>query len=168
MIKWIIVITVFGINLIIDQVSKVLARLHLEYLVSTSYFSDFLRIIYVENTGVALSFGSDWSPTVRFLLFNILVLVILIVLIVYLIRTFHEQTVLKLVAFALILSGGVGNLIDRFMREGAVTDFLNVGFGSFRTAIFNWADFCVTIGLLILLSLSFIETFRLKREETSA
>lgn len=168
MLKWIIVITVFGINLIIDQVSKVLARLHLEYLVSTSYFSDFLRIIYVENTGVALSFGSDWSPAVRFLLFNILVLIILILLIVYLFRTFHEQTVLKLVAFALILSGGVGNLIDRFLREGAVTDFLNVGIGSFRTAIFNWADFCVTSGLLILLTLSFIETIRVKREEPTA
>ncbi|NUQ80017.1 MAG: signal peptidase II [Bacteroidetes bacterium] len=168
MLKWIIVLSVFGINLTIDQVSKSLARLHLEYLVSTSYFSDFLRIIYVENTGVALSFGSDWSPMVRFLLFNVLVLIILIVLIVYLIRTFHEQTTLKLIAFSLILSGGVGNLIDRFMREGAVTDFLNVGFGTFRTAIFNWADFCVTTGLLILLALSIIETIRLRRQENPA
>jgi signal peptidase II len=54
-------------------------------------------------------------------------------------------------AFALLLSGGVGNLIDRLMYDGYVIDFINIGIGPLRTGIFNVADIAVTAGVLILL-----------------
>jgi signal peptidase II len=56
-----------------------------------------------------------------------------------------------IVAFALLIAGGMGNLMDRLMYDGYVVDFINVGLGPLRTGIFNVADIAVTLGLLILM-----------------
>jgi signal peptidase II len=40
----------------------------------------------------------------------------------------------------LLAAGGIGNLIDRILRDGAVIDFMNLGIGPVRTGIFNVAD----------------------------
>ena len=56
-------------------------------------------------------------------------------------------------ALALILSGGVGNLIDRVLRGGLVVDFMNVGIGTLRSGIFNVADLGIVGGLVLLLAL---------------
>ena len=50
------------------------------------------------------------------------------------------------VAIALIVGGGVSNLIDRLRYGGYVVDFLNVGIGSLRTGIFNVADMAIMVG----------------------
>jgi len=53
-------------------------------------------------------------------------------------------------AWALILAGGIGNLIDRVSQQGLVTDFMNVGIGPvFRTGIFNVADMAITAGFFV-------------------
>jgi len=153
-------ILLFSLNIIVDQISKWIAMTHLDYSVVHSFWYDTIRIVYVENTGVAFSLGSDWSPEVRFLVFNLVVLAVLLGLLFYLIKTHKEQSFVKLIAFTLILAGGFGNLIDRFFREGAVVDFLNVGIGFVRTAIFNHADMCITTGLIILIIISIRESFR--------
>lgn len=153
-------ILLFSLNIIVDQISKWIAMTHLDYSVVHSFWYDTVRIVYVENTGVAFSLGSDWSPEVRFLVFNLVVLAVLLGLLFYLIKTHKEQSFAKLIAFTLILAGGFGNLIDRFFREGAVVDFLNVGIGFVRTAIFNHADMCITTGLIILIIISIRESFR--------
>ena len=53
-------------------------------------------------------------------------------------------------AGSLIISGGIGNMIDRIFRDGNVIDFLEVKFIDFP--IFNIADcgVCIGAGLLIL------------------
>lgn len=53
-------------------------------------------------------------------------------------------------AWSLVLSGGIGNLLDRLLHDGGVIDFMNVGIGSLRTGIFNVADVCITIGVSLL------------------
>ena len=74
--------------------------------------------------------------------------VILIVFLVYLLRN-NRLNRAAIIAGALMLSGGVGNLIDRVFNDGAVVDFLNVGFGSVRTGIFNVADMAIMAGLFL-------------------
>ncbi|MGB3144040.1 MAG: signal peptidase II, partial [Maribacter sp.] len=59
---------------------------------------------------------------------------------------------LLLLAFALVIGGGIGNLIDR-IAHGSVTDFFQIRLGIFRTGIFNMADVAVTTGVLLLLYL---------------
>lgn len=54
------------------------------------------------------------------------------------------------VAWSLVLGGGLGNLVDRIMNDGRVIDFMDIGIGSLRTGIFNVADVCITIGVLLL------------------
>jgi signal peptidase II len=51
-----------------------------------------------------------------------------------------------------MLAGGLGNIIDRLRFDRHVTDFMNLGIGSVRTGIFNFADLYVTfaaIGFLL-------------------
>jgi signal peptidase II len=70
---------------------------------------------------------------------------------------------LKAFSLALILAGGLGNIIDRIFNDRHVTDFMNVGIGNtLRTGIFNVADMCVTAGVIGLLIISFTE----KKHET--
>jgi signal peptidase II len=54
-------------------------------------------------------------------------------------------------ALALVLGGGSSNLIDRFVNDGYVVDFINLGAGPIRTGIFNVADVAITAGVLLLL-----------------
>jgi lipoprotein signal peptidase len=57
----------------------------------------------------------------------------------------------QVVGFTLLAASGVGNLIDRFLYEGRVTDFLNLGIGDLRTGIFNFADVFGMVGFVVLL-----------------
>ena len=58
------------------------------------------------------------------------------------------------VSYALLVSGGIGNLIDRVFRDGLVVDFMNLGIGStLRTGIFNVADMAIMAGIFMLLGM---------------
>ena len=57
---------------------------------------------------------------------------------------------------ALILSGAIGNLIDR-AYFGKVVDFLDFMIGDFHWYVFNIADSAVTIGMIIYILYSIIE-----------
>ena len=50
---------------------------------------------------------------------------------------------------ALIIGGGLGNLIDRILNQGAVIDFMNIGIGPIRTGVFNVADLAILAGIFI-------------------
>jgi len=60
-------------------------------------------------------------------------------------------------------SGGLGNLLDRIMNDGRVIDFMNLGIGTLRTAIFNVADVCITTGVVLLL----VELLRERTQPTT-
>ena len=68
-----------------------------------------------------------------------------------------ETTKLNIIGFALILSGAIGNLIDRIFI-GKVVDFLDFYYKSYHFPAFNVADSCITIGVaLIIINLIFIK-----------
>jgi signal peptidase II len=116
-----------------------------------SYFHNTVRLEYVENTGAALSLGDQLSKPVSFWLLSVIPLVCLLVLAGYVLAKIHTYNSLKLFSFALIIAGGLGNIIDRLMFDRHVTDFMNIGISNFRTGIFNVADMCVTAGVIGLL-----------------
>jgi signal peptidase II len=76
-----------------------------------------------------------------------------IVLVFMLVYFFREKQApwTSLIGFAFIAGGGFGNLIDRIFQGGRVSDFINVGIGTFRSGIFNMADLAVMIGCALLL-----------------
>lgn len=138
-----------AIIIVVDQFTKVWAIETLRGMPAEIYWGNFFRLEYVENRGVFLGFGSNFNPTLRYWLFNIFVLVALIILFIQLLRM--KVNMFTTITYAMIIGGGVGNLIDRMTRpEGAVVDFMNVGIGPVRTGIFNVADMAITTGVILL------------------
>lgn len=134
-----------------DRASKELAKEHLKGKEAVSYFHDTFRLQYVENTGAALSMGDSLPKAASFWLLSILPLAFLLAMSGYVIKRSNEMGKAKLVSFALIIAGGLGNIYDRIVFDRHVTDFMNMGIGSLRTGIFNFADMFITAGAIVLL-----------------
>lgn len=134
-----------------DRASKELAKEHLKGKEAVSYFHDTFRLQYVENTGAALSMGDSLPKAASFWLLSILPLAFLLAMSGYVIKRSNEIGTAKLIAFALIIAGGLGNIYDRIVFDRHVTDFMNMGIGSLRTGIFNFADMFITAGAIVLL-----------------
>jgi signal peptidase II len=133
-----------------DQYTKSLAREDLEPGRPVSYLGGFVRLQYEENAGGMLSVGSEFPEPLRFWVFTVTVgLFLLGILSVVCIHPRLAEG--DRLAAALIAGGGFGNLIDRLLYDGAVIDFLNVGVGPIRTAVFNLADIAVLTGAALLL-----------------
>lgn len=131
-----------------DQLTKDAAHQYLAFQPPHSWFHDTVRLQYAENAGAFLSFGGGFSERARVLLFQVFpALCLLVLTMVLVVQPIPSTTV---VAWSLVLSGGLGNLVDRVMNDGRVIDFMNLGIGSLRTGIFNVADICITIGVLVL------------------
>jgi signal peptidase II len=132
-----------------DQVSKSAARAWLASGVSESFFGDSLRLQLVENPGSFLSLGAALPEHVRFTLFTAAVAILLLCLVSAALFA-GRLGFWRFTALALVAGGGISNLIDRLIYAGRVTDFLNVGIGSFRSGIFNLADMAILFGALLL------------------
>jgi signal peptidase II len=133
-----------------DQVSKSAARALLASGVTESLFADSLRLQLVENTGAFLSLGDSLPEHVRFTLFTAAAAVLLIGLVCAALFA-RRLGPARFIPLALVAGGGISNLIDRLVFHGHVTDFLNVGIGSFRTGIFNLADMAILGGAVLLI-----------------
>ncbi|WP_320824379.1 signal peptidase II [Reinekea sp.] len=138
------------LGVLIDQLSKLWAISALQGGPRFSFLFDTLRLTYAENTGAFLGLGTSLPPHLRFIIFTALVGVFLLALLVYLLRS-KELDRLSLAALGLVFVGGFSNFIDRARNEGAVVDFLNMGFGGLRTGIFNLADVYIMVGAGLLL-----------------
>lgn len=119
-----------------DQLTKLLVRTHMYVGESVSVIGDFFQLTYFQNCGAAFSLFTGQ----KVLLILVPILVICGALLV-LHRKKGEHWSLYL-SWALIIAGGVGNLIDR-IALGFVTDMLDF---SIFPPIFNVADIGVTLG----------------------
>jgi signal peptidase II len=133
-----------------DQVSKSVVRNHIALGYSQSFMGDTLRLTHAENPGAFLSIGASLPRGARVLVFQMGVSLVVLGLLccALLPRQLGAQDV---AGFALLAASGLGNLIDRVLHDGYVTDFLNVGIGSVRTGIFNIADVLGVVGVALLM-----------------
>jgi signal peptidase II len=113
------------------------------------YCYDIFRLEYALNPGGFLSLGANIVPGLRFWIFTVLNVVLLAV-VLFVLAVKWDMHLAKFVALVLLVAGGFGNLIDRALHSGFVTDFANLGVGPVRTGIFNVADVAITAGALIL------------------
>lgn len=133
-----------------DQATKHYAIDHFKDQPPRSYLGDTFRIQYAENPGAFLSLMGDLSPRARFWILTVANSIVMLLVAGYFLLA-KEIDKLSLCALALIVAGGVGNLIDRVMWDGVVIDFLNLGIGPLRTGVFNVADMAITAGFFLLL-----------------
>src|SRR5579871_108642 len=138
----------FGVGF--DQTTKRIAELTLTGS-AHSYLFDTFRLQFIKNSGAFLGFGSHFSPTIKLWLFLVFPVILLALALAFLLSSKLSQAQSLLVA--LIISGGIGNLIDRYLLHGLVTDFMNLGIGPLRTGIFNFADVAIMTGAFGLLFL---------------
>lgn len=122
-----------------DQIIKWIVIKNLKPISNTSLIDGFLSLHYTENRGAA--FGSFQNMRWFFI---ILTLVVIIFFTIAIIKNKIKNKFL-LFAIILILSGGIGNLIDRIFL-GYVVDYIQV---SFFPPIFNFADACISIGAVL-------------------
>lgn len=131
-----------------DQSTKYTAKHYLQGRATLSYLGDVFRLSYTENSGAFLSMGADLPDNIRRAVFVVLTSVFLFGFLIFVIRN-HALNAPQTSACALIIGGGLGNLIDRVVNQGAVIDFMNIGIGPIRTGIFNVADVAITAGALM-------------------
>ncbi len=130
---------VIALVVTLDQLSKLWID---AYRPQIELLPGFLASVYVENSGAI--FGLIANQTELLIALGITGSIIILVFIYY----FPPATTVGMLSFALILSGAVGNLIDR-IRLGYVIDFLSIQL--FRWPAFNIADAATTVGIFTLI-----------------
>lgn len=132
--------------LILDQLTKVIAKNSLFEGVSQPVTS-FLNWTLVYNSGAAFSFLAQAGGWQRWFFTGVGIIAALIM--IWLIRKNSHQTIFSL-ALSLVLSGAIGNVIDRIIY-GAVVDFVDVYYMGWHWPAFNIADSAITIGVILLI-----------------
>ena len=132
--------------LILDQLTKVIAKNSLFEGVSQPVTS-FLNWTLVYNSGAAFSFLAQAGGWQRWFFTSVGIIAALIM--IWLIRKNSHQTIFSL-ALSLVLSGAIGNVIDRIIY-GAVVDFVDVHYMGWHWPAFNIADSAITIGVILLI-----------------
>ena len=107
---------------------------------------EFVRIVHWVNTGAAFGMFQGGNAV----LIGLTVAITLAILIYY--QTLPEDHLFQRICLALIVGGSIGNLIDR-LTLGYVVDFVAIG----RFPVFNLADSCVTVSVILLLISTIIE-----------
>ena len=126
----------------IDQISKFLVVFNKDNLPKT-IIKNFLNITYCENRGIAFGLASGYVQ-----LFSIITLVIIVAILICVCINFKKINTFLSVGIGMLISGGVGNLIDRLIRL-YVVDFID--FGEFiNFPVFNIADIFVVIGVIVI------------------
>src|SRR4051794_36624171 len=121
-----------------DQASKAIARTHLALGESHAFLGGVFQIVHVENTGAFLGIGANLPEWVRIAVFQGAICLVILALL-WAVAFRRGSRPWQVVGFSLLAASGIGNLIDRVLFDGRVTDFLNTGVGSLRTGIFNVA-----------------------------
>jgi signal peptidase II len=108
----------------------------------------FFDLRWTQNFGVSFGMFDATSTEMRWALVAVTGLIALVVL-VWLLR---ERKLADIACLAMILGGALGNIQDRY-RFGYVIDYADFHIGEFRPfLVFNVADACITIGVLIILA----------------
>lgn len=139
---WMLIIA--GIALIfLDQGTKLLALAQLKPIHNMTVVDGFLDFTFVENRGVAFGMfsGQRW--------FILLLTGIIAVGLIYFYRMLpkKKEYIPVRISLMLVLTGAIGNMIDRVMR-GYVVDFFEFTF--FEWPVFNVADIYVVVGVILL------------------
>lgn len=143
----------------IDQIIKVVIQDWLMPIKDYPLWDGVLHLTYLENRGMA--FGMMQNQ--KWLLIGVTTVVLLVLVAMVILEKVKSKP--TLFTLAVIIGGGVGNLIDRVFR-GYVIDYIYVKIINF--AIFNFADICVTCGTAVLLAILLVDTIKEEKAAKAA
>lgn len=125
--------------LLLDQIVKYAVRANMMQGQSIPIISGIFHLTYIENPGAA--FGILSNHRILFLVMTVAITGIMF----YLYLQLRNKKSLTAFSLALVISGAIGNFIDRFF-QGTVTDMFDFQIWP----IFNIADICICVGLALL------------------
>lgn len=144
--KYLMLCIVTAAVLVLDQSTKIFIDRTMDLHYSITVVENFFNITYIRNKGAAFGFLADASFRVPF--FSV-ISIVAIVVILQLIRKLRPEQTASVISLAMILSGAMGNLIDR-LRLGEVIDFLDFHWYQHHWPAFNVADSAICVGVFIL------------------
>ena len=155
------VIIITMLVVILDQLTKFVVNTKMDLHDTFNVIPGILNFTYIRNDGAAWGMLDD-KRWIFLIMSTVAICVIIYVLIKY-----KNQHIMMKIPLALILGGGIGNMIDRTfyteeilngqcrlfgegyrLFEGEVVDFIEAAFINFP--VFNIADSAVTIGTILL------------------
>lgn len=143
-----------------DQLTKYLISTRFELEESRVFLKGFIEFLYIHNRGSA--WGLLYGKT--YILIPITVVVMAVCIILY--KKYGKKNKLLFWAIMLVLSGGVGNMIDRVFRDGNVIDFLHFEFfPSFP--VFNVADCAIVVGAGLLILYFLIDSVKESKRKSA-
>lgn len=144
MITYILAAITGALVLCADQFTKVYVQNHFEMAKSYDFLPGLIDITYIHNDGGAWGMlgGYTW------LLLSVTIVVMLVC--IALLLKYGAKDKMMFWAIVLVLSGGVGNMIDRIFRGGKVIDFLHFEFWP-TFPVFNIADCAIVVGAGLLM-----------------
>lgn len=138
-------LTIYSIILIvIDQVIKLVVNSSLKLYESITIIKNFFNITYVQNKGAAWSILSGN----RFFLIGIAIIALFLIFMFFVKN--KKLSKLEIIFYSLLIGGIVGNLIDRVIY-GYVVDYLDFNIFGYNFPIFNFADICIVISVVLIL-----------------
>ena len=140
----------------LDQIIKLLVLNYLQPIGSFPLIDGFIQLSYVQNKGAA--FGSFSDKTELLAIFTLVVIIVGILALMFKKIKFGVEYV----CVVFLISGGIGNLIDRVYR-GFVIDYIEPLFIDF--AIFNFADILVTCSAIVLIVWMIYDVYRDSKKE---
>ncbi|MFH2039216.1 MAG: signal peptidase II [Chloroflexota bacterium] len=145
-----------GFIICIDQWTKLLVRQNIPLggmWMPVEWLQPYARIVHWSNAGAAFGLFQNGS-----LIFAGLAVVVILVIIYYFPQVPAKDWTFRL-ALVMQLAGAAGNLVDRLMFAGKVTDFISIG----NFAVFNIADASITIGVIVLLIGAWVKDLQEKK-----
>ncbi len=133
---------------ILDQLTKWWA-MSLEFRPPVEIIENFFHFIYVENKGAAWSMFADLPDNIRIPFFAVISFISVGFVLYFFTKIENHHTGL-IVGLSSILGGALGNVIDRFTRDGVI-DFIDWHYYNHHWPTFNVADIYITVGVGLLL-----------------
>lgn len=144
-------IVLIAIGVLLDQWTKMLVVNHLALGETKPVLDKIFSLFYLQNKGAA------WGILEGQRLFFLVITIAVVIVLVYLIYLNRNNGILVNLSYALIAMGAIGNGIDRY-RLGYVVDMIQLEFIDFP--IFNVADMCLTVGVILLISYFILDEVR--------
>jgi len=132
--------------LVLDRATKLFALAHLPAAIPRQVLGNWLRFTLVYNRGAALDLTlgpwSRWGFSA--------IAVAGVVFMITILRQSAGRDWVRGATIGAISAGAIGNLLDRFLSDRGVVDFIDIGIGAHRFWVFNVADMGVTVGAITL------------------
>lgn len=141
LINWAVYIVIGAVLVAADRITKAIIIKNVSLYDSKVVIKDFFEISHIKNTGAAWGIFSDRTDALS--------VVTVIACIVILLLLLEAKGKLFSLSLVMVISGAIGNLIDR-MTTGMVTDFLKFYIFGYEFPNFNVADICITVGCVLL------------------